>query len=249
MNFQDFYRPRMQGPVYTSDTETCARDVHPSDANASTLEHSASQHDGRTFALALSLFTRVKFTRNLSANARKKRNFAFLVSACRWGSLLMSCPVFALASLVSTCPRFQMWTLRGYEHTYRWKQFTFARKSCEQFSSHLLGLPSLQSKSQLFQQGVKCCAVVLIWYCKDAKHNSCQQQLATLKSQNCQDTSGERKRKNNKRTRNYAPKVNHNAICFQFRLFVPKGMENNSYAKFCGENKLHYEERERRKSL
>ena len=122
-----------------------------------------------------------------------------------------------------------MWTLPGYEHTYRWKQFTFARKSCEQFSSHLLGLPSLQSKSQLFQQGVKCCAVVLIWYCKDAKHNSCQQQLATLKSQNCHDTAGERKRKNNKRTRNYAPKVNHNAICFQFRLFVPKGIENNSY--------------------
>jgi len=41
-------------------------------------------------------------------------------------------------------------------------------------------------------------------------------------------------------------------VCFQFlkgRLLVPKGIENNSCAKFCGENKLHYEERENRKSL
>ena len=40
-------------------------------------------------------------------------------------------------------------------------------------------------------------------------------------------------------------------VCFQFlkgQLLVPKGIENNSYAKLCGENKLHYEERESRKS-
>lgn len=67
--------------------------------------------------------------------------------------------------------------------------------------------------------------------------------------------------KNNKRTRNYAPKVTHDAICFpskfcarlfsisQGRLLVLKEIENNSFAKFCGENKLHYEERESRKSL
>lgn len=35
----------------------------------------------------------------------------------------------------------------------------------------------------------------------------------------------------------------------QGRLLVPHGIENNSHAKFCGENKLHYEERESRKSL
>ena len=68
------------------------------------------------------------------------------------------------------------------------------------------------------------------------------------------------KTNNNKRTRNNTPKVSHNAICFpskfcarlfsisQGQLLVPKGIENNFYAKFCGENKLHYEECESRKS-
>lgn len=42
---------------------------------ASTLERSASQHDERTFALVLFRFTRVKFKRKLSANARKETQF------------------------------------------------------------------------------------------------------------------------------------------------------------------------------
>ena len=54
--------------------------------------------------------------------------------------------------------------------------------------------------------------------------------------------------------------VPHNAICFprkillkncfQFfkgRSLVPREIENNSYAKFCGENKLHCGERESRR--
>ena len=86
-------------------TEACEGDVHPSNVNASTvkcastLEHSASQHDGRTFALALFRFTRVKFKRKLSANARKETQFCISCDSLQVGKFTheLSCVCVGVA--------------------------------------------------------------------------------------------------------------------------------------------------------
>ena len=145
----------MLGLVYTSDTETCARDVHPSNANASTvrcastLEHSACQHDGRTFALALSRFSCVKFKRKLSANARKGTQFCISCVSLQEGKFThaLSCACVGIARVnlrqISSVNPARPWTYVWWKDVCVHVRASFARKSCEPFSLHLLGLPSL----------------------------------------------------------------------------------------------------------